>query len=616
MTKFLSFLTLLLFFLPNVNARNYLVDCEVILYETNCTVSGKTLTENIKIVLQINNLQGQKYAEIAIPFSKNLKLSKLEAWIEDANGNKIRQLKRSEITERSAISDISLYEDNFVKTFELKNPTFPYRICYSYTQTSSAFHFIANWSPVIFSKVPTHVATLSVTYPQDFKVKSFQRGVEETKNEKQNDLVTEEFTGSYLNTDLQQVYGACFDELIPMVKIIPLHFNYGIEGFSDNWQNFGNWFLKLNSGLSALPQTEKLQVDNLINGISDKREIVKKLYRYLQDHTRYINVSIGFGGFKSYPADFVAEKKYGDCKSLTNYMKSLLAYAGIESYFALVNSGTQQEAVIEDMPCPQFNHIILAVPLEIDTIWIENTSNTIPLGYTGTWLQGRKALLLDEAKSKLVDLPKLSIHDVATERTMSVEVNTAGNAKTQVKTIYRGYNYEMFDELSNSFTKSEQERFVKDYMPFVNYEVLNWQIKKRSRDTANIELLTELNLYKFAKNLGSELYFNPLSLGVQEFETVAERKQDVVIRYPIFKTDSCTYSVQNGLSFKTVPPPIQINSKYGSFTVSSKLNGNTLEVVKQFKLLPATIPLKEYAEFYVFITSARNADKNVVVLKK
>ena len=52
-------------------------------------------------------------------------------------------------------------------------------------------------------------------------------------------------------------------------------------------------------------------------------------------------------------------------------MRSLLQVIGVESYYTLVMAGENAPSIINNFPSPQFNHAILCVPVDKDTIWLE-----------------------------------------------------------------------------------------------------------------------------------------------------------------------------------------------------------------------------------------------------
>src|SRR6185312_13501516 len=135
------------------------------------------------------------------------------------------------------------------------------------------------------------------------------------------------------------------------------------------------------------------------------------LYNYLQKNVRYVSVQLGIGGYKPFPASFVDEKKYGDCKALSNYMLTLLKTVGIPSYCAVINAGTNAEPADPDFVNDPFNHIILCVPFKNDTTWLECTSATSPFGKLGSFTENRKALLVTEDGGKLVNTPRSTMQD-------------------------------------------------------------------------------------------------------------------------------------------------------------------------------------------------------------
>src|SRR5690554_2600217 len=93
-------------------------DAEALYHQTAIAADKGRLTKNISYQIRINNRAGERFSQVEIPFSKLNKVSNIEALIKDAGGRVVRKLKKADLTTRSAISDISLYEDDFVKRSE------------------------------------------------------------------------------------------------------------------------------------------------------------------------------------------------------------------------------------------------------------------------------------------------------------------------------------------------------------------------------------------------------------------------------------------------------------------------------------------------------------------
>src|SRR5690606_13605749 len=129
-------------------------------------------------------------------------------------------------------------------------------------------------------------------------------------------------------------------EYLPAVMVVPKHFEYIKNGSFKDWVSFGNWQFDIMQGLNELPDKEKNKIQSILKDIDQDKEKIKALYHYLQDETRYINITIETGGLKPYPANYVAKNKYGDCKALTNYFKSILDYINIPSYYSIVYAGS------------------------------------------------------------------------------------------------------------------------------------------------------------------------------------------------------------------------------------------------------------------------------------
>lgn len=589
-------------------------NAEVLSYTTSIDVESSSLSVSRKFTIQINNMAGDDYGIFSIPYSKNVKIVKLNAWIEDASGKVIRELKKSDIIDRNEYTD-DLYADQFIKIFQMKHNAYPYRVVCEYNYIHKNYMHICTWSPEVFNDIPTAKASLRVSIPVDIEYKSHLNNLSVYKSDTVESNVILEYEASCAAPVKEEIY-SLHDRFIPSVTIVPMSFNNENEGSWRSWREYGDWVYSLIDGQDILTESESATVSDLIKGITDKREIVKVLYHYLQDHTRYISVMIGIGALKPYPAEYVCRNKYGDCKALSNYMKALLKSAGIESFYSVIQSDEFPEDFLADFPSHQFNHIVLMVPLGNDTIWLENTSTINPFGYIGSNTQNRYALVIKAGNSTLVKLPALSAEKVLEKKSMVFELNQTGPAKVKIHNEYRGSDFEIVNGLSSHLNDDDKDMIIRKSMLFENYDVVSWKITKKHRDTASIFLDVDLTLNKLLNQLGNDMYFTLNSTGIPPFTNPANRKLPVFIPYPVNITDTLVYVLPENYTLKSQMNPVTINSDFGKFELTIIPGEERVTAIKKFELYPGDYTLVQYPEFFRFIDSAQKADKAKIIIKQ
>ena len=136
----------------------------------------------------------------------------------------------------------------------------------------------------------------------------------------------------------------------------------GNKGDLATWKDLGIWYSNLCKGSVNLSELTKSLLKEMVKDAKSDREKIKIIYNYLQSNFRYVDISLGIGGYKPFDANFVDTKKYGDCKALSNYMHACLDAVGIVSYPALINAEYNKEPVDPGFPHNSFNHVILCVP--------------------------------------------------------------------------------------------------------------------------------------------------------------------------------------------------------------------------------------------------------------
>jgi hypothetical protein len=570
------------------------------------SVEKQLLTVDEEVLVQVDNNEAGFLGKIAIPYSPDEKFEILEAVILNQQGAVVRSLSKKEITTRSYFSSDTYFADKLVKEFNLHWNEYPYQVRYRFQWVKSQFVSVANWSPRIYSNVRTQKAILQVSLPADYPV-TFSAASEFTYTKKINEKnILHTWQAEDLEPVRREFMAPPLEDVLPQVKITPVQMVYGVTGSFASWSTLGNWQTELIKGLDELTLSEQIKVTALLKGVSDPAEKIRILYHHLQDNIRYVNVDIDIGGLKPYAASYVCDKKYGDCKALTIYMKALLKFAGIPSFYTLVHAGQTVTPIDTEHPGQQFNHVILCVPMGKDTVWLENTARYLPYNYLGTFTQNRHALLVDGINSRLINITAMKPTDVEEHMVSQLTIDQQGNGEVKATYRLRGRKFEQFRYLISEGSTEDQKEQVAALTPFINYQNLSWTIASQERDARELTIQLSMDISRHIRKLGQTLVVKPppAKLFDQELDRPDSRKQPFRLDFPLYRTDSLIYTLSFLERFQAeLPAAAAIHTAYGSFTESYTLDHATSRIIvhRQLLIKPGVYPVTEYAGFFAFI---------------
>jgi transglutaminase-like putative cysteine protease len=410
-----------------------------------------------------------------------------------------------------------------------------------------------------------------------------------------------------------------WQEITPMVSIAPAEFQLDeYKGDMTTWKEFGKFIYELTKNRDELPEDVKQKVVQLTAGLKTDVEKIQVLYRFLQQNTRYISIQLGIGGWQPFEASFVSKKGYGDCKALSNFMYSLLKAANIKSYYTLIKSGNYNYYMNEDFPSNQFDHVIVCVPLQKDTMWLECTSQTVAPGYMGEFTGNRKALLIDENGGTLVSTPRYTIRENLLVRKVRAKLDPDGTLGMKVHTRYGGTQQDELSMMINQLSKDKVQKILQEELELSTYSVDDFKYEETRAVLPELDEELSVTVSNYATISGKRIFITPniLNRNGTRLEQEEDRKVDFVFYSEYRDEDSCEIEIPDGYQLEAKPADVTLKTKFGTYTCSSKLEGNKISYHRVLEKYAGRFPVKDQAALIQFLGDIYTADRSRMVLVK
>jgi hypothetical protein len=540
-----------------------------------------------------------------------------EMIIYDQEGKQVKKYRKSDMYDRTASDEEGLTDYRYIYA-QHTIPSYPITVEFTYEKTQKSYLDLGAWKIQELEKaVQTASYKVLVDPALGFRYKN--------RNTNIKPVITKEGNLDSYKWEISNQKAFKAEEGVPgwryasRIDFGSNSFEFdGLKGNCESWKNYGEWQWNLNKDICNLSPERIQEIKQMTDSITSDKAKAKFLYEYMQKNTRYVSIQLGIGGLKPFPATFVDQKKYGDCKALSNYMFALLKAVNIKSYYTFINAGDNEEPADPSFVSDPFNHIILCVPFEKDTTWLECTSQIRPFGMLGSSTENRYGLLITEEGGKLVSTPKSKMDDNQISSEVMFTILPTGESTGEVKIATSGEYRAMFDYISG-LKIDQQKQFLIKYLHLKQPSVFEI---KHTLDKGGIKQINlDLAYENFADVIaGNKQFYKPALFNVWNFTLPSEEKRtnDYYFEHPMKKVGKTTINLPEGYVMESMPSNINLKFTYGTYDANYIYDAVKNQVISnaKFVLTNHVIPAAKYNEMQAYFESIVKANNRKLIIKK
>ncbi len=587
--------------------------------EYNVSGPGKYIYKSHSIVTVLNE-KADYQSYVALGYNKKfVNVSSFEMVIYDASGKQIKKYHKSDLYDQAIESEESLVSDERKLSIVHTIASYPTTVEISYEKEVNSSFDLGGWAPKEEAEQSVQHAYCRVSIAPNAGFRYLNNNIKispQLAKSADKDVYMWEVSNIKATKKEESILP---DKVIPQIWFAQSKFNcFGYPGDFSTWSDFGKWIYDLNKDVCTLSPQRVEEVRKMTDSIKSEKLKVKFLYELLQKSMRYVSVDLGIGGFKPFDANFVDQKKYGDCKALANYMYALLKAINIPSYWVVINRGMNGKSANAAFPYNVFNHEILVVPFKNDTTWLECTGNHQPFGTLDESTLDRVGVMVTENGGKLVHTPKSKPSNNEFNCNVHLQLKEDGGAKATILINATGeYRLEYIELTATKL--DDQKEFWQRVLDIKQPTVFDYDPGKDTLYTKHVNLNLEYD--KFCDVIaGDKQFYRAMVFPLFRFTAPVEEKRvnDYYFDFPLQKSCVTTIDLPSGYEVESLPANASLKFTNGLYTLNYVYNKDKNQVIgtAKFVLNNQVIPAAKYTEMQEYFDSVAKAQNKKLVIKK
>lgn len=568
------------------------------------SVAGGEITTHRRRAIRILTAAGRDEAGFYVHYDKETQLRSFRAWA--ISGNVPRQFGDREAIEANPYNEV--FDDSRVKGLTIPNVDAGTIVAWEYEQRERPNALQAIWD--FQEGLPVFSANCQVRVPPGWEV--------DLRWFHHDPVAPLAAAPGNLTWELHEVPALRDEPRMPAFAAVAgrVAFNFmpgeaGSPKVHRTWDDVGRWFAGLVSSRCVPSPQIQAKVRELAPESATPLDRLAALARFAQRDVRYVAVEIGIGGYQPHAADDVFRNRYGDCKDKVTILRTMLAAAGIESYYILVNT---DRGIIDPAFATGvlFNHAIIAIRLPKGAaspdffatydhptlgklLIFDPTSSETPLGRIPDYEQEGHALLVTGTTGELITLPIAPPSASQLRRRAKLQLAADGSISGDVEEVRTGAFASQWRYALRTMGNAERSRAIEQMVAshLASSEVRDLKIENPDDPASDLVIRYHLAAPRYASRAAELTLLRPRVLGQKADAQIdlAARKQPYVTDGPSLQTDDVEITVPPELKLDELPPPASISISPLAYSSSSKFDSGVLHYQREMTTRALTVPV-------------------------
>jgi tetratricopeptide (TPR) repeat protein len=369
-----------------------------------------------------------------------------------------------------------------------------------------------------------------------------------------------------------------------------------------SWSDLNEWYRrKISDQIIADPQIKSLAVQ-LTEDIQDPIEKIRRLYRYVTDHIRYVGLEFGIHSYVPYKVSQVQHRKYGDCKDKSSLLVTLLSEIGIEAHVALVRMRKLGRTPASPASLAVFNHAICYIPAF--NLWLDPTAPYHDINNIPPEDQLVQALVIKPEVNSLQTTIGSSASDNQTTLDLEIEPGQDNNSHIRLKVSASGSFAPPIRARYNNkhSTKDLIEQTIAELFPGAN--LISSKIENKKQPNLPIVTMAEFTAPKVTKTVNEHIEL-PIVGKQTRYQTFyapfQHRNHDLMLSPPWSVIWTTKYKIPKGYQLSNIPVGDEVASAFGKVSVSISTKDDLITVQAKIQITTSRVAAKDYQAFRKFL---------------